>query len=88
MPSKAPPLSPEARRIRAAGLRMYGARWLRPMATAMGVSHTLLSLVMHGKRPVTRDLTERVSQAFEHRRQELAKFHADLETAIREYGED
>ncbi|WP_445504794.1 hypothetical protein [Microvirga sp. G4-2] len=85
MPTKAPALSPEARRIRAAGLRMYGPRWVRQMATAMGVSHTLLSLIMSGKRPVTSDLRERITAAFEHRRREIEKARTDLDAAIREF---
>jgi len=85
MPTKAPTLSIEARRIRAAGQRMYGVRWLRPMAAAMGVSHAMLSMVMHGKRPVTAELKDRIPAAFEHRRREIEKAQADLDIAVREY---
>ena len=88
MPTKAPALSPEARRIRAAGQRMYGVRWLRPMAAAMGVTHAYLSLIMSGKRPVTADLKDRIPQAFEHRRKEIEQAQADLDLAIREYRND
>jgi len=88
MPTKAPTLSPEARRIRAAGQRMYGVRWLRPMAAAMGVTHAYLSLIMAGKRPVTQELKERIPQAFAHRRKELEQAQADLDAAIREYRND
>lgn len=88
MSTKAPALSPEARRIRAAGQRLYGVRWLRPMAAAMGVTHAYLSLIMAGKRPVTQDLRDRIPQAFEHRRREIEKAQADLDAAIREYNGD
>ncbi|MPR05551.1 hypothetical protein [Microvirga tunisiensis] len=88
MPTKTPTLSPEARRIRAAGLRMYGPRWVRAMAAAIGVSPSLLSMVATGKRPVTADLREKIPAVFERRRKELEKAKADLEAAIREYGED
>jgi len=88
MPSKTPALSIEARRIQAAGQRLHGVRWIRPMAEAMGISRPLLNLIMLGKRPVTADVKARIPAAFEHRRREIQKAKADLEAAIHEYNED
>lgn len=58
------------------------------MVAAIGVSPALLLLVVHGKRPVTQDLGERAPQVFERCRRELEKGMSNLDSAIREHGED
>lgn len=70
------------------GQRLYGVRWARPMAAAIGVSPALLLLVVHGKRPVTQDLGERAPQVFEHCRRELEEAMSNFDAAIREHGEN
>jgi hypothetical protein len=80
-------LSDDALLIRTLGMQMYGPRWLRPLAAAMGVSPTLLSLIMSGKRLLTSDVEGKILVAFEHRKKEVRKIQDGLSAAIRFYGE-
>lgn len=76
MPTKAPPLSPEARRLVTVGTTLYGDRWQSPLARGMGVVPSALSMIAAGDRPMTEGLTESLRNFLTtheaHLRQQLA----------------
>lgn len=48
--------------LSAVGEAVWGARWRRPMASAMGVSHVTLGTVAAGRRPLTPEMRRRLGR--------------------------
>ena len=47
-------------RIAQLGIEVFGASWKTPLAEALGVTHGYVSQLMSGKRPVTKDIIDRL----------------------------
>lgn len=78
---------PYTRRLETAGKLLYGERWQSPLARAMGVRQSVISMALSGERPPTDDTMKKLAVALgrESKRMSAAVENIDRMRALVEH---